>query len=602
MYIVFLSFFFFCNPSSYNVQSKLNQRFDEARQKLEGDIQENGKKIAAENKKYQFIPRQKGILESPKASTRRLIRGSTEEGKDLDEDEEFTDNDWARAAPVPSHNYPSHPNRGKKIISFEEDNSPVEQSVSVKEEKIRKSTFKNRFFDTMEVDDEQDFSEFAESVPKVKLSKSLSQSDMKETHLPSVSFSSDLIANNEESLSRDGDEYGRGGGFFVDPVDKITDSEKLESSVTEHQSTSIEEECYPKEANSNNNIIPEVEALKNILWENDEQDLDNIAWETDEALEKNSTDSSQSGSDTYSSSDESGEDSRASIIENLNSESVIVHIESTVADVSSNNIISLVDSNPSVNEPYQEKDIETIVLDEIKDEFKIKSDLFADDDREFRDSQSTITNISALSRAISTASNMGDWAGRVVRRVVKEHISNHSNVPISGNMVSSTGITDRSASLQGSSSTITSTFREATTRRSDFMHSVTEKASNDQLTTGYDLSTEIRNSTVFDLSTDIPNSKPTTMDLIDEAEMIDNQTGSAATDSLLLDDDEDIEATKKQLAASARDTERITEDMKNEVLKLIQAFDLPYIIAPFEAEAQCAILEEVPCSFILFLI
>jgi hypothetical protein len=62
---------------------------------------------------------------------------------------------------------------------------------------------------------------------------------------------------------------------------------------------------------------------------------------------------------------------------------------------------------------------------------------------------------------------------------------------------------------------------------------------------------------------------------------------------ILQDLDEDIETTRKAMATSARDAERITEEMKEDVLRLIQAFDLPFVIAPYEAEAQCAVLEEV---------
>jgi hypothetical protein len=56
--------------------------------------------------------------------------------------------------------------------------------------------------------------------------------------------------------------------------------------------------------------------------------------------------------------------------------------------------------------------------------------------------------------------------------------------------------------------------------------------------------------------------------------------------------DMDEEARKAYLASS-RDAEKMTEEMKEDVMKLIQAFDLPFLIAPFEAEAQCAVLEEV---------
>lgn len=62
---------------------------------------------------------------------------------------------------------------------------------------------------------------------------------------------------------------------------------------------------------------------------------------------------------------------------------------------------------------------------------------------------------------------------------------------------------------------------------------------------------------------------------------------------------------KQQRRATAKQTEAPTPEMYRECQELLQMFGLPYIIAPQEAEAQCAFLNEhgvrlVSCFFIVF--
>eukprot|EP01031_Cornospumella_fuschlensis_P027510 gene27510-33229_t len=71
------------------------------------------------------------------------------------------------------------------------------------------------------------------------------------------------------------------------------------------------------------------------------------------------------------------------------------------------------------------------------------------------------------------------------------------------------------------------------------------------------------------------------------------EPGEASYESSQLETIEDEAALYKRMSSAARDAEKLTEEMKEEVMALINAFNLPYLVAPFEAEAQCAVLEQL---------
>jgi hypothetical protein len=50
---------------------------------------------------------------------------------------------------------------------------------------------------------------------------------------------------------------------------------------------------------------------------------------------------------------------------------------------------------------------------------------------------------------------------------------------------------------------------------------------------------------------------------------------------------------RKEQSRSSRDAETMTEEMKDDIMKLLNAFGLPYVVARFYAEAKCSALESV---------
>jgi hypothetical protein len=74
--------------------------------------------------------------------------------------------------------------------------------------------------------------------------------------------------------------------------------------------------------------------------------------------------------------------------------------------------------------------------------------------------------------------------------------------------------------------------------------------------------------------------------------------GSGSSDLVnsrkLLVSEQVLEASlRKSKSRSSRDADTMTEEMKDDIMQLLNAFGLPYVVAPFEAEAQCAALELV---------
>ena len=66
-----------------------------------------------------------------------------------------------------------------------------------------------------------------------------------------------------------------------------------------------------------------------------------------------------------------------------------------------------------------------------------------------------------------------------------------------------------------------------------------------------------------------------------------------ALSSMLAAAEGDEEEAKARKRKATRDVDSMTEDLANEVRELLEVLGLPYMIAPFEAEAQCAVLEQV---------
>jgi hypothetical protein len=265
---------------------------------------------------------------------------------------------------------------------------------------------------------------------------------------------------------------------------------------------------------------------------------------------------------------------------------------------------------------------------------------------------STHISESVLDRAIITASSMADWAGRVVKRVLKEHIEKEKaenkekeKVSLSHSLGISDPLTTPSFYSPSKPLPIDLTLNEdeeivrdvITTHKSsvpsflqpspttsapiwskisskietfDLLESQPEDTANTSPHSPLPLlenSNDVSSSSSTSVSQQQLTASPSKKKSGDFADVVSPITRNH---TMIKDNDieyderfdegyDDIETIRRRIAAASRDAERMTEEMKIEVIELIKAFDLPYIIAPFEAEAQCAILEQVSRSILL---
>jgi hypothetical protein len=157
----------------------------------------------------------------------------------------------------------------------------------------------------------------------------------------------------------------------------------------------------------------------------------------------------------------------------------------------------------------------------------------------------------ALQRAVTTASSMADWAGRAVRNALKEHLQQ----PSQQRPAQSAASAAPAAKALPSSPAVDLT-TEAGGATQD-----TSPAAVKENTGG--------------LASPVPESAGAAW------------LGSPAAEQV------DVREARRQFNRAMRDTETLTEELKDEVIELLQVLNLPYIIAPFEAEAQCAVLQQV---------
>ena len=194
----------------------------------------------------------------------------------------------------------------------------------------------------------------------------------------------------------------------------------------------------------------------------------------------------------------------------------------------------------------------------------------SDDDNEFDTYRPDDPQAAALLRAQDTASRLTSWAGRAFRRAINDHATEQSHVdspPHSANKEQSV-----------------KEHIDLTANDDDEVIDVDENDTNADESTDGKLPAQSHTTTE---TTTVNNDSST------EKQQQSNNNQQVLFDTSLEGLTEAHNAILEEDRTMERDLSTMTDEMKEDILKLLQLCGIPWVESPSEAEAQCAALEEL---------
>ena len=220
---------------------------------------------------------------------------------------------------------------------------------------------------------------------------------------------------------------------------------------------------------------------------------------------------------------------------------------------------------------------------------EVEADLTSDFDL----APSNDANAAALKQAQSTATNLTNWAGRAVRRAIAAHIeetgggeSQPSNMHVEDNAISAPLTNMKKGCIEegtGKGRAKSSVQKYAVGDEKDGVVEHMEEDEEKQFR--LDTAKDAMNNDAIVPSTDVV--VPQTLN--NSATVFQDSPVKTSLEALT----EEHDRLQDEINRKQRDMDTVTDEMKEEIVELLQAFGIPYVEAPAEAEAQCCTLENL---------
>lgn len=474
------------NPTLYSqtqlanflATSKLNRRFEEAQKKAEGASNDTGTRIAADGKKkYSYTSQHpsssKQQASSSSSSSSFGTKASNILADENQDSENMSDDDYGAYF----NNRRSGKSHFEKVAinnNLSDDDDDDDENNMDSAALLGQNTTKFRRLQRKTVSEQQNLVPGAadavdrsyrtpsESQPSSQL---LQQSYTNDVDIDEVEIERENVETGHLKLGKDvisDDDSSYGGGFMVEDDAVTPPASKLDSSLPQ----SLPEHAIESRSNGASQTIDSVQVVQQVSFaksgrdveeeraERDGREFLEIMWETDD-IDGQDDEGEHRDDEDYGSEDvdvaRTVDDGVMEVVEpaqNMTSTSTVVELDMSAflaaaggSHFKSTTLVSLLDL-PVEEEDARAESSLLAVPDAIVDVVDIASEdvpsLHAGPQSSSsvtapitqRSSYSQLaptSQVDAMTRAVATASSMADWAGRAVRRALKEHMTSSTN-------------------------------------------------------------------------------------------------------------------------------------------------------------------------------